>query len=173
VPRLRRRSPQRPDRPREHEGRTAAALGRCRDDVANRMIESSRRHGHFDARWHTKSVNSPRALVSPAHDGDPIQSWENEGGRFSTSNENDASAGLEWRAFSTRYFPGQRRHYLEALKAYEAYRSAAIEPSSGPRRAPNTADLIRRRALRPSRSSEVSAIRVDRLGRGPRRIQSP
>jgi hypothetical protein len=91
------------------------------------MIESSRRHGHFDARWHTKRVNPPRALVSPAYDDDPIQSWENEGGRFSMSNENDTSAGLEWDAFSTRYFPGKRRHNLEALKAYEAYRSG---PSS-------------------------------------------
>jgi hypothetical protein len=88
------------------------------------MIESSRRHGHFDARWHTKGVNPPRALASPAHDCDPIQSWENEGGRFSMSNENDTSAGLEWDAFSTRYFLGERRHNLEALKAYEAYRSA-------------------------------------------------
>jgi hypothetical protein len=128
------------------------------------MIESSRRHGHFDARWHTKGVNPPRALASPAHDCDPIQSWENEGGRFSMSNENDTSAGLEWDAFSTRYFLGERRHNLEALKAYEAYRSAAIAPSSGPRRAPNAADLIRRRAPRPSRSSVVSTIQLDRLG---------
>jgi hypothetical protein len=34
-------------------------------------------------------------------------------------------AGLEWYAFSTRYFPGRRRHDLDALRAFEAYRSAA------------------------------------------------
>jgi hypothetical protein len=29
--------------------------------------------------------------------------------------------GLDWAAFSTRYFPGRRRHDFEAVKAYEAY----------------------------------------------------
>jgi hypothetical protein len=33
-------------------------------------------------------------------------------------------SGLEWYAFLSRYFPGRRRHDLEALKAYEPYRSA-------------------------------------------------
>jgi hypothetical protein len=35
-------------------------------------------------------------------------------------------AGLEWYAFSTRYFPGRRRHDLDALRAFEAYRSTAV-----------------------------------------------
>jgi len=30
--------------------------------------------------------------------------------------------GLDWQAFSTRYFPGRLRHDLEALMAYGAYR---------------------------------------------------
>jgi hypothetical protein len=30
-------------------------------------------------------------------------------------------AGLDWRAFSAAYFPGRRRHDLEALTAYSAY----------------------------------------------------
>jgi hypothetical protein len=133
------------------------------------MIESSRRHGHFDPRWHTKSENPPRALVPATEDGDPsVQSWENEGGRSSMSNENDVSAGLAWYAFSSRYFPGQRRHDLEALKAYEAYRSAVIAPSSGPRRAPKAADLIRRRPARHSRSPGESTIQADRVVREAR-----
>ena len=33
-----------------------------------------------------------------------------------------APAGLDWQAFSAAYFPGQRRHDLEALTAYGAYR---------------------------------------------------
>ena len=37
-------------------------------------------------------------------------------------------AGLEWYAFLSRYFP-DRRHDLEALKAYETYGSAALAPS--------------------------------------------
>ena len=66
------------------------------------MIESSRRHGHFDPRRQSNSSG-------PA--GVPIPAQENGG----------APAGLEWYAFSSRYFPGRRRHDLGAVKAYEAY----------------------------------------------------
>ena len=31
-------------------------------------------------------------------------------------------AGLNWSAFTAAYFPGQRRHDLEAVVAYGAYR---------------------------------------------------
>ena len=31
-------------------------------------------------------------------------------------------AGLDWSAFTAAYFPGQRRHDLEAVVAYGAYR---------------------------------------------------
>jgi hypothetical protein len=98
------------------------------------MIESSRRHGYFDARWNTNTVRPPRALV-PASDerGHSVQRWENEGGRYTTTTQTDAPAGLEWYAFSNRYFPGQGRHHLEALEAYEAYRSAATPPGPVPR----------------------------------------
>jgi hypothetical protein len=34
----------------------------------------------------------------------------------------DVPAGLRWQAFSAAYFPGRRRHDLEALTAYGAYR---------------------------------------------------
>lgn len=38
-----------------------------------------------------------------------------------------APAGLDWQAFSAAYFPGRRRHDLEALTAYGAYgRSRAV-----------------------------------------------
>jgi hypothetical protein len=33
-----------------------------------------------------------------------------------------ASSGLDWQAFSAAYFPGRRRHDLEALAAYGAHR---------------------------------------------------
>ena len=39
-------------------------------------------------------------------------------------------AGLEWYAFSSRYFPDRRRHDLEVLKAYEAYAAAAAAAPS-------------------------------------------
>jgi hypothetical protein len=34
----------------------------------------------------------------------------------------DASAGLDWQAFSAAYFPGSRRHNLKAIVAYGAYK---------------------------------------------------
>jgi hypothetical protein len=34
----------------------------------------------------------------------------------------EVPAGLDWQAFSAAYFPGRRRHDLEALTAYGAYR---------------------------------------------------
>lgn len=108
------------------------------------MIEAPRRHGHFDPRWHPNGL-SPRdreddrapMLRTTGDPGPSIHSWENEGGSYSMTDELDlevngceeAPAGLDWYAFLSRYFPGRRRHDLEALKAYEAYRSAAVAPS--------------------------------------------
>lgn len=34
----------------------------------------------------------------------------------------DATDGLDWQTFSAAYFPGRRRHDLETLTAYGAYR---------------------------------------------------
>jgi hypothetical protein len=65
------------------------------------MIESSRRHGHFDPRRQSDSSRPSSALIPAA--------------------EGEAPAGLDWYAFSSRYFPGRRRHDLGAVKAYEAY----------------------------------------------------
>jgi hypothetical protein len=95
------------------------------------MIESSRRHGHFDPRWHTPGSRPPRALTPAAEEGDPsIQNWENEGGRSSTNGKDNAPAGLEWYAFSSGYFRDRRRHDFEVLEAYRAYRSAAAHPTA-------------------------------------------
>ena len=70
-------------------------------------------------------------------DGPAIHTWENEGGSYSSTDEPDVEAdacetppaGLERYAFLSRYFPGRRRHDLEALKAYETYRSAVASSS--------------------------------------------
>lgn len=58
--------------------------------------------------------------------GAALDSWENEGGRHSDG-PRDAylPERLDWQAFSSRCFPGRRRHDLDALMAYEAYRSLA------------------------------------------------
>ena len=34
----------------------------------------------------------------------------------------DVPVGLDWQTFSAAYFPGRRRHDLEALTSYGAYR---------------------------------------------------
>jgi hypothetical protein len=164
LPGLRRGAPQRPNRARKRESRTAADdRPQCRRNLANAMIESSRRHGHFDPRRQIDSSRPPSTLLPAAEDGGlSIQVWENEGGRFSATNRSDAPAGLDWYAFCSRYFPGRRRHDLEALKAYEAYRSGATAPKSAPRRGSRA---VTRRPAHPSARSRVSPLRGERLAR--------
>jgi hypothetical protein len=59
--------------------------------------------------------------------------WESEGGPSvadppelsdqGTRGGGGLPVGLDWSAFSARFFPGRRRHDLEALRAYGAYRN--------------------------------------------------
>ena len=49
--------------------------------------------------------NLPQARTRPAAAGDRIR-----------------DDGLEWQAFSAAHFPGRRRHDLQAIVAYGAYR---------------------------------------------------
>jgi hypothetical protein len=83
-----------------------------------------------------------RAFVSAAarSDGPPLQRWEDEGGHYSADDEpvvetdrgKRAAAGLSWSEFLSRFFPGRRRHDLEALQAYATYRSEGTPaPSRG------------------------------------------
>jgi hypothetical protein len=126
------------------------------------MIEGARRHGHFDPRWHTEDLR-PRngkadslSLIRTGEVSPSIRRWENEGGRYSMTDESDEQvdsciedppAGLERYAFLSRYFPYRRRHDYQALKAYEAYRSKVAAPSTLPLTAVVTsrASVIRRR----------------------------
>jgi len=66
------------------------------------MVESSRKHGHFDGRWPVLPTSAARTWV-PERDG----------------NEADQ---LDWSAFLRRFFPNRRRHDLSALAAYEGYK---------------------------------------------------
>jgi hypothetical protein len=45
-----------------------------------------------------------------------------EGAVSAVASSAEAPDGLDWQAFSATYFPGRRRHDLEALIAYGAYR---------------------------------------------------
>ena len=68
------------------------------------MVEASRKHGPFDARWQSARKESA-AAVSTAP---PLRAAE-------------AAEALDCEAFSNRYFPGRRRHDMEALTAYATY----------------------------------------------------
>ncbi len=65
------------------------------------MVESSRRHGHFDGRYPV-----PLKLVS---------TWVPE----SADTDGDR---LDWSEFLKQFFPNRRRHDQAALAAYEAYK---------------------------------------------------
>jgi hypothetical protein len=65
------------------------------------VVEASRKHGPFDTRW--PSARSGTGSTAP-----PLRAAE-------------AAEALDWEAFSNRYFPGRRRHNMEALTAYATY----------------------------------------------------
>ena len=70
----------------------------------SRRVES-RRHGAFDSRWPSAPKNSAGAVSTAP----PLRAAE-------------AAGALDWEGFSNRYFPGRRRHDMEALTAYGRYR---------------------------------------------------
>jgi hypothetical protein len=68
------------------------------------VVEASRKHGSFDTRWPSaRKGSSDAAPTAP-----PLRAAE-------------AAEALDWDAFSNRYFPGRRRHDMEALTAYATY----------------------------------------------------
>jgi hypothetical protein len=67
-------------------------------------VEPSRRHGPFDSRCPKRPLHIAADRLTIALSG-----------------LEDVPEGLDWGAFSTRYFPGRRRHDLEAISAYDAY----------------------------------------------------
>ena len=68
------------------------------------MVEASRKHGPFDTRWPSARKDSAGAVSTAP----PLRAEE-------------AQDALDWEAFSNRYFPGRRRHDMEALTAYATY----------------------------------------------------
>ena len=68
------------------------------------MVEASRKSGSFDTRWPSALKGSVGAAPTA-----PLLSAVY------------AAEALDWDAFSTRYFPGRRRHNMEALTAYATY----------------------------------------------------
>jgi hypothetical protein len=68
------------------------------------VVEASRKHGAFDTRWPSPRTDSSAAVPTVP----PLRAAE-------------SAEPLDWEAFSNRYFPGRRRHDMEALTAYATY----------------------------------------------------
>jgi hypothetical protein len=69
------------------------------------VVEASRKHGPFDMRWPSARKDSAGAAPTAP----PLRAAE-------------AAEALDWEAFSNRYFPGRRRHDIEALTTYATYK---------------------------------------------------
>lgn len=82
--------------------------------IMTSRIEASRKHGRFDSRL-------PKRGLRAAWD------W----GAAEVGLE-AAPDGLDWAAFSRRYFPGRRRHDLEAISAYHEYQRGRRRESRRP-----------------------------------------
>jgi hypothetical protein len=99
------------------------------------MIETSRRHGHYDTRFARSSTarRKPHLHLVPAPDerldsDESIDAWEDEGGLAPAPRDVPPEPQLDWAAFSDTFFRGRRRHDFKALKAYEAYRATGAVP---------------------------------------------
>jgi hypothetical protein len=68
-----------------------------------KMVEPARKHGPFDSRYPTRPKLAAR-------------NWE-------LRPDEEGAPRLDWSVFMAQYFPGRRRHDLEVLAAYEAYRN--------------------------------------------------
>ena len=78
-------------------------------------VEASRRHGPFDPRWPKRRLRVTSDWGADAVDLEAVPD------------------GLDWVAFSRRYFPGRRRHDLEAISAYHEYQHGRRRESMRPR----------------------------------------
>lgn len=75
----------------------------------------------------------------------------------------DAPSGLDWQSFSARYFPDRRRHDLDALKAYEAYRNRS---RPRPKRARREGAQTDRRAQAPDAALVAAAVQISETDGG-------
>ena len=70
---------------------------------------------------------------------------------------------LDWDAFSARYFPGRRRHDLNAVAAYGAYRQGRDWRNSGPRTTPPRLTLVPNEPVSAALEVESDGTAVERL----------
>jgi hypothetical protein len=107
------------------------------------MLESARKHGPFDHRYHVRQKL-------------PAPSWD-------LRLNGDTGERIEWSAFLARFFPNRRRHDFAALAAYEAYMNSLEQ---------ETRRSDRRRAERSRAAAMVDLAAVRRPRRRARACRS-
>jgi hypothetical protein len=70
---------------------------------------------------------------------------------------------LDWDAFSARYFPGRRRHDLDAVAAYGAYKQGRDWRNSGPQTTPPRLSLVPNESVPAVIDAESEGPAVERL----------
>jgi hypothetical protein len=70
---------------------------------------------------------------------------------------------LDWDAFSARYFPGRRRHDLDAIAAYGAYKQGRDWRKGGPQTTPPRLSLVPNESVPAAIEAEPEGPDVERL----------
>ena len=70
---------------------------------------------------------------------------------------------LDWDAFSARYFPGRKRHDLDAVAAYGAYKQGRDWQFSGPRTTLPRLTLVRSESVPAAIAPESDEPALERL----------
>jgi hypothetical protein len=70
---------------------------------------------------------------------------------------------LDWNAFSARYFPGRRRHDLDAVAAYGAYKQGRDWQHSGAHKTPSRLTLVPSESVPAATAPESDGPAVERL----------
>lgn len=70
---------------------------------------------------------------------------------------------LDWDAFSARYFPGRRRHDLDAVAAYGAYKQGRDWRNSGAHKTPRRLTLVPSESIPVAIAPESNGPAVERL----------
>jgi hypothetical protein len=70
---------------------------------------------------------------------------------------------LDWDAFSARYFPGRRRHDLDAVAAYGAYKQGRDWQNSGGHKTPTRLTLVPSESVPAAIAPESNGPAVERL----------
>ena len=70
---------------------------------------------------------------------------------------------IDWDAFSARYFPGRKRHDLDAVAAYGAYKQGRDWRNSYPQTTPPTLSLVPNESVPAAISAESDTPAVERL----------